>query len=428
ARRGSANPLVPIVMRHQNFPQTLLGTSLPGDVSFRAYPDPEETDDAVHKLLAQEHVPARCELELSYSGGGDELAVEVVYASDLYDRQAIERLLAQHQHVLEGMFSEARQRVLDLPLLRDADVTKLLEQYNRAPVTRAPALSFVQRFDAQVERAPGAVACWDERGAWSYREVAQHANQVAHALAARGVAHGDLVAVCMDRSGNLLATLLGVWKAGAAYVPLDPAYPQAYLKQILDDARPSAVVCGAKHQTLLELDDSLSLKVEQVWGPESKYPDTAPELRTQPDALAYVMYTSGSTGKPKGVRVPHRQLDNWLSALETRLPFAAGEVVGQKTTFVFAVAVKELFAGLLNGCPQVFIGNDAVRDAAAFVNALVEHNVSRLNIGPSHLASVIEYLRSSGRRLPALKVCITAGEPLPKELVLAFRRLFPDAR
>jgi amino acid adenylation domain-containing protein len=427
-RRGSGNPLVPIVMRHQNFPRTTLAASLPGAVSFRPYPDPDQKDDRAAKLLDREHVPARCEIELSYSGGASELAVEVVFASDLYDRLAIERLLAHHQQVLEGMFSDASQRVLDLPLLRDSDVQKLLEQYNRAPVTRAPRWSFVERFDAQVDRAPGAVACWDERGAWSYLEVARRANQVAHALAERGITPGDLVAVCLGRGGHLLATLLGIWKAGAAYVPLDPAYPSAYLRQILDDARPSAVVCGAQHQALLELDDARCVNLEQVCGTASKYLDTAPQLRAQPEALAYVMYTSGSTGTPKGVRVPHRQLDNWLGALETQLPFQPGEVVAQKTTFVFAVAVKELFAGLLNGCPQVFIGNDTVRDATAFVNALAEHHVSRLNIGPSHLATVIEHLRSSGRRLPALKICITAGEPLPRDLVLAFRNVCPSAR
>ncbi|HVZ31443.1 MAG TPA: non-ribosomal peptide synthetase, partial [Polyangiaceae bacterium] len=238
----------------------------------------------------------------------------------------------------------------------------------------------------------------------------------------------ELVAVCLDRGAELLATLLGIWKAGAAYVPLDPAHPSAYLQQILDDAHPSAVVCAAQQQPLLELEDARCLMLERVWGAESRHPDTPPQPRVQPETLAYVMYTSGSTGKPKGVRVPHRQLDNWLSALETMLPFEAGEVVGQKTTFVFAVAVKELFAGLLNGCPQAFIGNDAVRDTTAFVAALAKHRVSRLNIGPSHLANVIEHLRSSGQRLPALKICITAGEPLPKATVLAFRELFPGAR
>jgi amino acid adenylation domain-containing protein len=428
ARRGSANPLVPIVMRHQNFPRAALGGALPGAVSFEPYPDRDEQDTRALELLQREHVPARCEIELSYSGGADELAVEVVYASELYDRDAVERLLAQHQRVLEGMFGDDRRRVLDLPLLREVDVRKLLEQYNRAPVTRPPRLSFVQRFDAQVERTPTAVACWDERGAWSYRELGAHANQVAHALAARRVAPGELVAVCLERGGKLLATLLGIWKAGAAYVPLDPAYPSAYVRQILDDARPSVVVCGAQQRALLELDAAQCLELDPICGPEARFSDAPFELQPQPEGLAYVMYTSGSTGKPKGVRVPHRQLDNWLCALESLLPFEPGDVVAQKTTFVFAVAVKELFAGLLNGCPQVFIGNDTVRDTRAFVAALAEHRVSRLNLGPSHLASVIEHLQASGQRLTALRVCVTAGEPLPSSVVLAFRELFPGAR
>src|SRR5262249_19118872 len=159
-----------------------------------------------------------------------------VYASDLYDRGAVERLLAHHQRVLEGMFGDATRRVLELPLLRDSDVQKLVDQVQRAPLTpvslaAARRRSFVERFDAQVKRAGDAVACWDERGSSSYLELAQRANQVAHALAERGIARGELVAACLERGAGLLATLLGIWKAGAAYVPLDPAYPRAYLQQ-----------------------------------------------------------------------------------------------------------------------------------------------------------------------------------------------------
>jgi amino acid adenylation domain-containing protein len=427
ARRGSANPLVPVVMRHQNFPYSSLRAPLPGDVRFGPYPDPAERDDAAARLLGRDHVPARCEIELSYAGGGNELEVEVVYASDLHDRGALERLLAQHQSVLSGMFTDASRRVRDLPLLRESDVQRLLEQYNRSPSTAAPGWTFVERFDARVKLNSSAVACWDERGSWSYLELAQRANQVAHALAARGVRPGDLVGVCLDRSGTLLATLLGVWKAGAGYVPLDPAYPTAYLRQILGDARPVVIVCGARHQARLELDDAVCLRLDGG-SDVANYPDTPPHLHAGPEALAYVMYTSGSTGKPKGVRVPHRQLCNWLSGIEANLPFEEGEVVGQKTTFVFAVAVKELFAGLLNGCPQAFVSDETVRDTGAFVAALAKYRVSRLNIGPSHLASVLEHLHSSGQRLPALKVCVTAGEPLPKDCVLAFRALLPSAR
>ncbi|WP_456819407.1 non-ribosomal peptide synthetase [Cellulomonas sp. URHB0016] len=396
ARRGSANPLVPVVMRHQNFPEAALGTALPGDVTFRSYPGREEPDDAVLTLVAQEHVPARCEIELSYAGGGDGLEVEVVYASDLYDRASVERLLAHHQRVLEGMFAEAGRRVVDLPLLRDSDVAELVARNDRVPATEAPAWSFVERFDAQVARTPDAVACWDSGPAWSYRDLSRRASQVAHAVGARGTAPGELVAVCLPRGGELLATLLGVWKAGAAYVPLDPSYPAAYLQQILDDSSPRAVVCDARHQALLGVEDSRCVRLDDLASTEG----AGPERAAGPDELAYVMYTSGSTGTPKGVRVPHGQLDNWLGALDARLPFEPGEVVAQKTPFAFAVAVKELFAGLLNGCPQVFVDDAAVRDTAAFVDALAEHRVSRLNLVPSHLAAVVEHVKDTGTRLP----------------------------
>ncbi|KAK0633865.1 hypothetical protein B0T14DRAFT_542789 [Immersiella caudata] len=379
ANRESRNPLVPIVMRHQNFPEALWDTNLPENITFKGFPNPEEPDEGVLKLLEQENVQARCEIELSYSGDGGRLELEVVYASDLYDRAAIERLLAHHQHVLEGMFGDASRPVLELRLLRDSDIAELLERSARVPMTELPEQSFLDRFDAQVGRRPGGVACWDgsDKGAWSYLDLAQRSHGIAHALAERGTAQGDLVAVCLPRGGELLATLLGIWRAGAAYVPIDPAYPVAYSRQMIDDARPTTVICDAKRQGLLGVDAALCLLPEQI--PDVM--DTAEEsLRIHPDSLAYVMYTSGSTGKPKGVRVPHRQLNNWLSALEASLPFQPGEVVGQKTTSVFAAGVKEMFAGLLNGCPQVAIDDDTVRD------------------------------------------------PLPKGLVLAFRELFPNAR
>lgn len=427
ARRDSRNPLVPIVMRHQNFPQTPLGTPLPDGVTINGYPEPDDTDPDVERLLAREHVPARAELELSYVGTGDELTVEVSYASDLHDAAAVARLLAHQQQVLEGMIADPGRRLLDVEMLREDDVRELLAREARTPVTPAPSWTFVERFAEQAAATPDALACRDEHRQWTYADLAARAATVAGALAARGAGAGDLVGVCLPRGGELLATLLGVWTAGAAYVPLDPNYPTAYSLQILDDAAPVVVACSTQQQAALGLDDARVLAVDALATPERGAVSqlSAP---TDPDALAYVMYTSGSTGRPKGVRVPHRQLVNWLAALEVRLPFADGEVVGQKTTSVFAVGVKELFAGLLNGCPQVTIPDATVRDTAAFAAALAEHRVSRLNIVPSHLAALLEHLRETGTRLPALRVCVAAGEALPSGLVATFRELLPGAR
>jgi non-ribosomal peptide synthetase component F len=197
----------------------------------------------------------------------------------------------------------------------------------------------VERFDAQVERTPEAVACWDEHGSWSFLDIDRRSHSVAHALSVQGTAPGDIVAVCLPRGGDLLATLLGIWRAGAAYVPIDPAYPTTYSGQIVDDVRPRTIICDAKYQVLLDVDDSRCLRPEQI----TDSPDTSQGQPVYPDSLAYVMYTSGSTGKPKGVRVPHRQLDNWLSSLERSVPFQAGEVIAQKTTSVFATVLALVY-------------------------------------------------------------------------------------
>ncbi|KAK5657201.1 hypothetical protein OQA88_3259 [Cercophora sp. LCS_1] len=428
ANRSSKNPLVPVVIRHQNFPQTSSNASLPLGTAFESWPEADEKDEGILKLWAREHVPARCELELSYAGDADGLAVETVFAANLYDRATIERLLNHHQHVLEGMFRSSSKRVLELPMLRDADVAGILQRNDGVPTTEAPTASFVGRFDAQVERAPEAVACWDAKGAWSFLDIGRRSESIAHALTARGTVPGDLVAVCLPRGGELLATLLGIWRVGAAYVPIDPAYPATYSRLMLDDASPNTIVCGTtwKHQVLPDVDDAKWLQLEQI----THLPEDASreQLQIHPDSLAYVMYTSGSTGKPKGARVPHRQLNNWLDSLEAHLPFQPGEVVGQKTTSVFAAGVKEIFAGLLNGCPQVTIDDATMRDIPAFVDVLARHRVSRLNLLPSHLAGMMEHLRATGKRLYAMRVVVTAGEPLSKALVLSFRELFPEAR
>ncbi|KAL1842449.1 hypothetical protein VTJ49DRAFT_5186 [Mycothermus thermophilus] len=426
-RREGGNPLVPVVMRHQNFPESELGAMLPDGTRFDSYPGREPEDEDVRALLAREHVPARCEIEMSYSGGGEGLEVEVVYAADLYDRALIDRLLAHHERVLEGMFGNGSGRVADLPLLRDAEMAEMLERSERAaPVMELPPMSFLERFDAQAARAPEAVACWDSQGTWTFADLARQSRGVAHALAAKGTKPGDLVAVCLSRGGELLAALLGIWRAGAAYVPIDPAYPPAYSRMIIEDAEPSTIVCAAEHKIPLGLQYDVRCLLMSDCG--SPVEEDQPSHPRNPDALAYVMYTSGSTGKPKGVRVPHRQLDTWLANLERMAPFSADDVVGQKTTAVFAAGVKEIFAGLVNGCAQVVISDTTVRDIPRFVDALIAHRVTRLNMLPAHLSAVIDHMRSTGKRLPSLRFCATAGEPLPASVVLAFREVFPAAR
>lgn len=424
ARADKANPLVPLVVRHQNFPRTTLDVALPGGLKFEAY---GEQGDAQSALGERAH--ARCELELSYVGDREELTVEVVYASDLYRHQTVERFLAQHEQILRGMAADSKSRLRELSLLTPADTKRLCVEYDQGARDVGISETFVRRWDEQVRKTPDAVACHDRHSVWRYRELGVCVDRLVHVLLVRGVRAGDLVGVCLDRGAPLLVSLLAVWKLGAAYVPLDPAHPSSYLKQILENASPKLAILGTGvGEEELGLPSSSGLVLDPALESLTEHPQSPLSVDPAPEALAYVAYTSGSTGTPKGVRVPHRQLMNWLTGLERSWPFSPDDVVAQKTTITFVVAVKEMFSGLLNGRPVVFFDTPTVRDTAAFVSALRDHRVTRMNLVPSHLDAILTYLCEERRTLPELKLCIVAGEPLSAELVKRFREVLPGAR
>lgn len=423
--KGRGAELVPLVVRHQNFPHTKMDKPLPGGVRFSAYTrDEDEAGDSPSGGTAQ----ARCELELSYTGGRDGLKVEAVYASDLYRKETVRGILAHHEQLLRSMFEDDSQSVGELAMMGREELHGIAVENNRSLHGVDDPRTFVERFEAQVARTPKATACVDAAGPTTYAALAARTNRLARALAAKGVGKGDIVGVCLERDASILAAFLATWKTGAAYVPVDPSYPDSYRSQILSDAAPRLVLGTSSTLAGLGLDASRAFALDEQAAYLAGLPDTAPAGAGGLDALAYIMYTSGSTGIPKGVRVLHRQLVNWQGCIEANWPFAPDDVVGQKTTIAFAPSVKELFAGLLCGVPEVFIDGATMLDTSAFVAALARHGVTRLNLVPSHMEGVLRHLEKEQATLPALRMCITAGEPLSSELVVKFRSVLPRAR
>jgi len=427
AQGGKGAALVPLVIRHQNFPHTRMDKPLPGGVRFSAYAPESKGDDGSFIRSAQ----ARCELELSYTGNREQLEVEAVYAADLYRKATIERLLGHHEHVMRAMFEDDGRTLGELSMLSPLEIQRICAGGSSSLAGSSRGATFVERFDEQSLRTPERTACIDRNGQLSYRQLAGRTHRLAHALLAKGIGPGDVVGICLERGAPVLASFLAVWKAGAAYVPLDPSYPDTYLGQIIADAAPKLVIGASAMLGGLGLDPARCFALDVEEDSLASFPESAPQTAANPgaaDSLAYIMYTSGSTGLPKGARVLHRQLINWLAGIEANWPFEPGDVVGQKTTIAFAPSVKELFAGLLNGAPEVFIDTSVVQDTPAFVAALTRHGITRLNLVPSHLESVLKHLEKSQSTLPTLRMCITAGEPLTAELVTSFRTLLPHAR
>jgi amino acid adenylation domain-containing protein len=422
-RSDTSTSLVPLVIRHQNFPRTHLENQLPGGVKFGSYPGYEGYRTATGKDAL-----ARCEVELSYTGDRNKLEVEVTYASDLYRAETIEQLLKHHEQLLREMMASSQRHLSELTMLTDTDRRRLFVEFNQTQRSVDFNSNFVTRWDEQVRKSPDSVACYDSFGSWRYRDIAAAANALTLTLDSKGVIQGDIIGVCIDRGAPLLSAIFAIWKSGAAYVPLDPAYPESYLKQIINDAQPKLIICTIDQKSKLGFNEDMYCIIDDklpILPDIATLPATVP---LSPDSLAYLMYTSGSTGIPKGAKVPHRQLTNWLSGLQSNWPFTPGEVIAQKTTIAFAVSVKEIFAGLLNGCTLAFIDTEAVKDPVLFVDALRKFKASRVNLVPSHMMTVLTYMKKEGLSLPSLLLCTTAGEPLTAEMVMDFRSVLPHAR
>ncbi|MFE0461115.1 amino acid adenylation domain-containing protein [Kitasatospora sp. NPDC058965] len=275
-----------------------------------------------------------------------------------------------------------------------------------------------QLFEEQVRRTPGATALVAAEGRLDYAELNTRANRVAHLLRAAGAGPETLVAVCLERGPDLVVALLGVLKAGAAYVPLDPSHPTARLTGLLAQAGIGTVLSDTALAPVVRAAGALPLLVDRLpAGLATDDPGTAAD----PDNPAYVLFTSGSTGRPKGVVVPHRGVVNRLLWMRDDCGLRAGTRVLQKTPATFDVSVWEFFGPLAVGATLVLARPGGHRDPDYLRAVLAEERVDTVHFVPSMLREFLAALRgagpSDGPVLPDLRRIVCSGEALGADLV-----------
>jgi amino acid adenylation domain-containing protein/non-ribosomal peptide synthase protein (TIGR01720 family) len=318
-----------------------------------------------------------------FSGAGDQLFLSTAGAGGpfaTFDTADLARRLGQ---VLEAMTADPGRRLSSLDVLDDGERAGLDAIGNRAVLTEAmPApVSIPAAFAVQVARAPEAVAISAGERSWTYRELEQAANRLAHTLAGHGVGPGQRVALLLPRSAAAIAAMLAVAKTGAAYVPIDPAVPAARMHFVLGDAAPIAAVTTAD---LADRLDGCDLTVIDVEEPAvGSQPGTALAAPGPvPDDVAYLIYTSGTTGTPKGVAIPHRNVTRLLETLDADLELA-GQVWSQCHSLAFDFSVWEIWGALLFGGRVVVVPDAVVRSPEELHTMLVAEQVTMLSQTPS---------------------------------------------
>ncbi|MGN6381061.1 MAG: amino acid adenylation domain-containing protein [Dyella sp.] len=352
---------------------------------------------------------------------------ELEYATALFEPATVERMVGYYQALLAGMVSDPERRIADIPLLADAERKRLLQDFGATAPAPADDRCIHQLFEQQAERTPDAAAAVYRDRTLTYAQLNARANRLAHRLRALGVGPERTVAICAERSLEMLVAPLAVLKAGGAYVPMDPAAPAERLRLVLDDCAPVALLTQGHL-----LDGPLAaaaggLPVLDLAQDDASWPDTDPDpadVGLAAGHLAYVIYTSGSTGTPKGVAVEHRNL-----VASTRARHAVYGEVGRfllLSPIYFDSSVAGLFGTLTHAGTLVVAEQAALLDPSVLDEVIDRQRIDTLLCVPSLYANYLEFSRAAGGSGRLGKV-IVAGEACPAGLPARSARQQPQA-
>lgn len=333
------------------------------------------------------------------------------YSTDLFESATIARMARHWQSLLESILAHPELPVAELPLLTEGERRQFFTEWNDTQA-EFPAVCTHELFEAQVERTPEAVAVVFERQHLSYRELDQRANQLAHHLRGMGVGPETLVAICVERSLDMVVGLLGILKAGAAYVPLDPAYPTGRLALMLDDAEPAVVLTQEALRQRLPDRGAKVLRLDTDWSMIAANSISNLGQTACPENLAYVIYTSGSTGKPKGVQIQHRSVVNFLTSMQRAPGLQPDDVLVAVTSLSFDIAGLEMYLPLMSGARLVIARREVSYDGFQLMALLRESSATVMQATPATWRLLVE---AGWDGSPGVKI-LCGGEPLPPEL------------
>ncbi|WDD98092.1 non-ribosomal peptide synthetase [Thalassomonas actiniarum] len=381
-------------------------------------------------LIEPEEVSAKFDLTLNAVDMGDQLAFDLEYNSDLFAPQQIQRL-AQHIGVLlENIVSDGSQlqrKLQDITVLPRQEQEYLVQTLNQNADFDSQPLAIHQLVSQQALKTPDNTAVFCHEQGLSYRELEQRANQLAYHLCQQGVEADSLVGICLERSLDMMVSLLAILKTGAAYVPLDPAYPAARLAYMMQDSGMQYLVTRSDIRVLPEQQKVTAIcidenKVQQLWR-SGEYEGEVPQ-QWRPDSLAYVIYTSGTTGQPKGVMIEHGSASLHVQVMKEYLQLKGQDNVLQFASVSFDTFIEQTFAALATGA-CLHLRDDKVWSSEDFYRYSDRHQITVTDLSPAYLMELLREseLSSSYWQQTSLNRVVVGGEALPLGILSRWQQL-----
>jgi amino acid adenylation domain-containing protein len=356
-------------------------------------------------------------------------ALEAVfeYSTDLFSGETIARMARHFQELLRQIALNPEARVSDLGMLTQSERRHLLEDCNNTAASYPHEYCLHHLFEEQARRTPNADAMVWNGASYSYQSLNERANQLARHLRSRGIAMESRVALCMERSLEMVVGLLGILKAGAAYVPMDPLYPRERLGFMIRDSGAELLLTQKRFVDDFQSQTVPIIALDETWPAVTAFPDIDCPWRTVPENLAYVLYTSGTTGEPKGIEISHRALVNHSTAMARHYGLQPTDRVLQFASISFDVAAEECFPTWRAGATVVLRPNEPVPAFSDFQQFIEDHGLTVLNLPTPYWAEWIDAIEQTGTALPhSIRLAIVGSEKALPDSLVRWQRLVGD--
>jgi amino acid adenylation domain-containing protein len=390
---ASRNPIVQHSLIYLDFPELTI----------------METLGLTAKHLDIDNGASRFDMTLAMTETEEGYEVDIEYPTDLYRRERIERMTVHLENILESIVADPGRRLSELPVLSAAEEQQLLIDWNNTAVSYPSGQFIHELFEAQAEATPDGVALVFETERLTYRELNEQSNRVAHYLRDAGVGGGELVGLFISRSLQMIVGLLGILKAGAAYMPLDERYPAERLSFMLKDSGARVVLTEAQQ---LPGFDGRVVHLNAESDAINRCDTGNLEHKTTNELPAYVIYTSGSTGQPKGVEVSHRSVVNLLHAVLSKISLDATDTMLSVSTLSFDVATAEIFLPLITGGRMVIASREVATEGLQLAKLFANSGATVMQGTPASWRMLVDADWQGDARLKVF----TAGEPLDRFL------------
>jgi len=394
ARDSSRVPLVPLVFN--------IDMGLDDGVAF---------EGLTHKLLYNPREYESFEIFINASGSEQSLVLEWSYNTQLFKPATIRRMMNEFEFMLQSIVNEPAIKIKDIPLKPLSEIYEKLKLWNDTASDYPKEKVFQDLFyDAVNEYGENTALRFNDQ-IFSYKNLNETSNQLAALLSDQNVKPGDIIGLAVDRTPEMIIALLAIMKSGAAYVPIDPLYPQKRIEFMLQASSAKILITSNKYKDQFQ-SAADELLIEDIWPKLSSYPKENIKAKINSNSLAYILYTSGSTGDPKGVQIEHHSLVNFLLSMKKKPGINDRDSLLAITTISFDIAGLELYLPLISGAELVLADAESAKDGRILLEIIENQNISMMQATPSTWRMMIE--AGWERKLPIKILC--GGEALPKDL------------